>query len=205
MRTSSVTSTRRISDRQGNCRTFKVIRIAAERPEKLPAEFWVFNAPRPIYGSIKPFDGTPGPTAWTWEEPGGPRGRHFAAVSPDDPNANQWLSHNDSARAHLVEYIGSGFSRKSSEVHQYDNPAGLVNTRDLVVGERLTFEGRFSSENPQGRTWIYLGDRKTFGESYFYSTRARKYPSYAWRRADGIVNLWDLTRMKCSVKELIEI
>lgn len=187
MRTSQVTSEREISDRHGNRHTFKVVRVEGTAAFDLPLNAFVFNAPRPLYGSIKPFDGTPGPTAWTWEEPGGPRGRHFAAVSPDDPNADQWLSRNASNRAHLVEYVG--------EVHKHDNPAGLVNSNDLVPGERLTFESR---------TWVYLGNRKTHGESYFYSTRARKYPSYAHRRADGIVNLWNLTRMKCGVQELIE-
>ncbi|MHC4240399.1 MAG: hypothetical protein ACYSUC_11735 [Planctomycetota bacterium] len=77
---------------------FEVILTNEIRPQQAPEGWIVFNAPRPLYGTL--IDDR----ARVWTNPKGPTGYHFAAVDPQDDWGTDWINFNRRARAVIVEY-----------------------------------------------------------------------------------------------------
>ncbi len=76
--------------------------VLAECRRDVPENWWVFNAPRPLYGSL--CECKDGPKAFTWQGEF-QFGIFYAAVDPQDPYARMWLAENFSLRATLLHYI----------------------------------------------------------------------------------------------------
>ena len=95
-----------MSELQGMIAKFEVVEVDGPRPDQVPDGWIIFNAFRPLLGSLTKFD--PDnlvlfPTA-RWEEPKGPHGWHFAAVDPDDIYALVSVLGNLRNRAVIVQY-----------------------------------------------------------------------------------------------------
>lgn len=73
-----------------------------ERPNQAPEGWRVFNAPRPLYGTVVFENGQYQAKAWT-----GPfvSGIFYAAVGPDDPDALSWLEANRNLDASELVFI----------------------------------------------------------------------------------------------------
>ena len=79
-------------------RDFKVVLSNKTRPEQAPVGWVVFNAPRPLYGTLV------NDKATVWTNTKGPTGYHFAAVDPLDSWASKWIDFNRINDAVIVEY-----------------------------------------------------------------------------------------------------
>ena len=77
---------------------FETIQWSGSRPSQAPAGWVLFNAYRPLCGTLKP---TGGGNRWVGAR--GPRGQHWAAVDPADSLARQWLECNLRDGAVIVE------------------------------------------------------------------------------------------------------
>ena len=78
---------------------FEVIQVDRERPSFVPAGWIVFNAPRPLCGTLVAAGGV-----GRWEDYKGPTGWHFASIDPDDPLAPTWVELNRRDKAVIVQY-----------------------------------------------------------------------------------------------------
>ena len=80
---------------------FEKIFEPGPRPKEAPKGWIIFNAPRPIDGTMKktaPGGGT------RWSGPAGPTGIHWAAVDPKDTQAEIWIRRNYQNKAVVVEF-----------------------------------------------------------------------------------------------------
>ena len=84
--------------------TFEVKEVKGSRPGHVPShisdEWTIFNAYRPLVGTLKPAGGG---TQWEWKGGGG-YGAHFAAVDPADSMADMWYKSNKENQAVILEY-----------------------------------------------------------------------------------------------------
>ena len=80
---------------------FEMVEVDKPCPEHVPAGWMVFNAFRPLAGSLIGDEG-----GFTWEDPKGPNGRHFATVDPmnEDGYTETWLRMNKSNGAVILKY-----------------------------------------------------------------------------------------------------
>jgi hypothetical protein len=78
--------------------TFARRAAIADHPANIPANALVFNAPRPLYGTMT------ADAALTWQS-GFLSGVHYAAVSPNDDYRHEWVRHNKEMDAVLVWYV----------------------------------------------------------------------------------------------------
>ena len=75
----------------------KRMEIIRKWPVSIPRDYLIFNAPRPICSSLPV-------TLFSWNAKG-PHGRFFAAVDPEDPEADIWIKSNLQNSAFLVTFI----------------------------------------------------------------------------------------------------
>ena len=74
----------------------------SERPAQAPEGWRIFNAPRPLYGTLRSVDGQVAPETWDGDFL---HGTIYAAVDPEDPNAPMWVGNNGLADAQEIQYI----------------------------------------------------------------------------------------------------
>lgn len=84
-----------------------------ERPANIPTDALVFNAPRPLFGTLTS-DG-----AQTWQS-GFLSGVHYAAVTPDDSYRQEWLRHNKENDAVLVWYVTEAEAKAIAKQYTVD-------------------------------------------------------------------------------------
>jgi hypothetical protein len=101
---------------------FEVFFTAAARPAKAPEGWIVFNALRPLYGTLGPQDPVSDrPIAETWEDTQGRlTGIHFAAVDPKDPDAMDWIKYNANQDAVIVEYDALSLKDRDPRTYRYN-------------------------------------------------------------------------------------
>jgi hypothetical protein len=77
-------------------RTRKIVNFP--RPKEAPENWEIYNAPRPLFGTREDNK------VYTWE---GEfiSGIFYAAINPDDPDANMWREENERLHAIRLEYV----------------------------------------------------------------------------------------------------
>ena len=114
------------------------------RPERVPADWLIFNTARPLMGSHYPGSEDERAT-WTGDFH---RGVFYAAVDPADPNADMWIRENnkqdaalciwktaDEVVAHVKAYYGERYPDHDEDVYDgvgFDYFAQVY--RDLYFG-----------------------------------------------------------------------
>ena len=78
---------------------FEIVTANKPRPAHVPAGWLVFNAPRPLYGTLIATGGSE-----VWQDTSGLIGWHFAAINLADPMARVWLECNLRNKAVLIQY-----------------------------------------------------------------------------------------------------
>lgn len=74
----------------------------SQRPRQAPEGWRIFNAPRPLYGTLRNEDGQVSPGTWDGDFL---HGTFYAAVDPADPNADMWVGNNAILDAQEIQYI----------------------------------------------------------------------------------------------------
>lgn len=95
---------------------FETIESSDQRPKEAPPGWLIFNAPRPLWGTI-----TDDSRATVWINSTGPLGWHFSAVDPNDFSAHTWIKKNLEDQAVLVEY--TPLATISARVIHWHNPS----------------------------------------------------------------------------------
>jgi hypothetical protein len=70
----------------------KILRIIGSRPTQAPEGWEVYNAPRPIYGTV----------SWTGDFR---HGSFYVAIDPKDERASFMIKENNLLRAYRLEYV----------------------------------------------------------------------------------------------------
>ncbi len=125
-------------------KTFTVTQVDAlqQRPtvtpngHAIPADWLIFNAPRPLVGSEPPDHKANGNDFLEWNGEW-VRGLYFAAVNPKDPLAAHQVKQNVDLDAYLVRYMTEADVR--AWFHRY-----YVDTLQQECGEELPLESSFT-------------------------------------------------------------
>jgi hypothetical protein len=86
-----------------NLEGFETRQILGDRPADIPENWIVFNAPRPLFGTLITAAGGP-QAGCTWIGDF-VTGRLYAAVDPEDEDAQRWIDENRSLAAVILVYV----------------------------------------------------------------------------------------------------
>lgn len=86
------------------------------RPVEAPEGWTIFNAPRPLFGSLHPV--TEDAVTWTGDFA---TGRLYAAVSPTDELRHKWLQQNKRLAAVVLHYISEDEAKQMARTYIAEN------------------------------------------------------------------------------------
>lgn len=133
--------------------------VVGPRPTEAPEGWEIYNAPRPLYGTIRktPEKWYPALT-WTGEFVSG---LFYAAVDPNDPDADRWRKENESLHAFRLDYIthDEWFYRLALHMDEVAKEAG-------VDVDEVTIEDAELSYREKHRVVVTPDPRKPIPQEY---------------------------------------